>query len=199
MALDPLASIYDLSARIGRDFTDDTQIVRINVLLADASAAVRTYTGLEFTAAEATVRLKVGDGRVRLPQRPVNAVSAVVDTNGNAVNFTWDAGEVVTVAVNVPDAWAWEAWRNGLRWVDVTYSYGYDEVPGDIIAIVCQMAARAFGLPADESGIQSETVAGYSRTNGSVAAAGAIGMLPEEKAALERYRNKPAGKTIMLL
>lgn len=197
MTLDALASIFDLSARIGRDI-EETDLVRATTLLADASAAVRSYAGLEFTAAEATVRLKVRDGKIRLPQRPVNSVTAVVDTNGNPVAFHWEAGEQVCVASNVPDSWAWYPWRNGIQWVDVTYSYGYDDIPGDVVAVVCQIAARAFGLPADQSGIQSETVAGYTRTNGVVAASGAVGMLPDERNVLDRYRNLPAGKAIIL-
>lgn len=203
MALVPLANVDDLETRLGRTLTA-TEGPRAEALLDDASAAVRGYTGQQITRPEpddddarvSTTRLKVNGGTVRLPQRPVTAVTAVADTNGNNVLFTWYAGEVIQVAPNVPDSWAWVPWVNGIAYVDVTYAHGYDEVPGDIVAVVCQMAARALGQAPDDSGKTSETIAGYSYTVGTAAASGAVGLLPDEKAVLDRYR-RPAGMAVL--
>lgn len=204
MALVSLANVDDLETRLGRTLTA-AEGPRAEALLEDASAAVRGYTGQQITRPDpadddtrtATARLKVVGGTVRLPQRPVNDVTSVKDTNGNDVLFTWYAGDVVQVASNVPDTWAWVPWLNGIAYVDVTYAPGYEEVPGDIVAVVCQVAARALGQPPDDSGKTSETIAGYSYTVGTAAASGAVGLLPDEKAVLDRYK-RPAGMASIL-
>lgn len=61
-------------------------------------------------------------------------------------------------------------------------------VPAEVVAVVCQMAARVYGSPADQSGVQQESLGGYSYTVGSAAASGAAGLLAAEKAVLDRYR-----------
>lgn len=187
----PLATVGDLEGRLGRTF-DVAETARATLLLQDASAAVRGYTGQQFTEATTTVRVKPRKGLVRLPQRPVTAVTAVEDTNGNAVLHTWRGDDTVSVSGNTPDTWAWEPWRNGLTSVDVTYTHGYDEVPDDIIAVVCQIAGRAMGHAADTTGMQSETIGEYSYSVGAAAAAGGLGLLNDERAVLDRYR-RPAG------
>lgn len=191
-----LATVADVQARLGRTLTD-AETTRAEALLEDASAAVRAYTGQHITADTTTVRAKVNGGTIRLTQRPVTDVATIEDTNGNDVAFTWYAGEVIQVATNVPDSWAWVPWVDGIAYVDVTYTHGYDEVPGDIVAVVCQMAARALGQAADDSGKTSETIAGYSYTVGTAAASGAVGLLPDERAVLDRYR-RPAGMASIL-
>jgi hypothetical protein len=60
-----LASAADLVARLGRDFTPDEQ-VRVDALLADASAMIRAYTGRDFTLTEDdTVVLRASGRRDR--------------------------------------------------------------------------------------------------------------------------------------
>ena len=71
--------------------------------------------------------------------------------------------------------------------VTVTYTHGWDEVPGDIAAIVLQAANRVIVNP---SGIRSETVGGESVTYLIPAAGEYLGVLlsrTEEKV-LDRYR-----------
>lgn len=187
MPLASLATVADLEGRLGRTFTV-AESARATLLLADASAAVRAYTGQQFTAATSTVRLAVRNGAVRLPQRPVSDVDTVVDTDANDVTFTWHAGDVVHVTADVPDSWAWEPRTSGLSHVDVTYTHGYDEIPAEVVAVVCQIAGRAFGRPADQAGVTQESIDDYSYAVGAATAAGGVGMLRDEKAALDRYR-----------
>jgi hypothetical protein len=173
----PLASVADLEGRLGRTFTVE-ESARATLLLADASAAVRAYTGQQFTAAtNQTVRLKSRAGTVRLPQRPITAVDTIENVDGDALEFTWDAGNTVSISGYPLNAW-----------VDVTYDYGYAEIPADIVAVVCQMAGRAMGTPADEAGYASESIGTYSYSVGAAAAAGGVGMLADERAVLDRYR-----------
>jgi hypothetical protein len=149
---------------------------------------VRSYTGQQFTSTEdETIRLRVVNGVVRLPQRPVTAVASVEDVDGNAVEHTWHGGDRLELTVGVPDSWAFEVRRHGLEYVDVTYSHG-GEVPEDVLAVVCQIASRAIGQPADQTGYASENIGIYGYTIGGAAAAGPLGTLTGERAVLDRYR-----------
>lgn len=169
-----LATVADLEARLGRSL-DAAEVIRAEALLAGASARVRSYTGQQFEQTTTTARLRVRNGRVRLPQRPVTAVTAVADVDANAINFTWHAGDSLT-----------GFGRTG--WVDVTYTHGYVAIPDDVIEVVCQMALRAFGVAADAGGYASESIDDYSYSVGTVAASGAVGMLDQDRAALAPYR-----------
>lgn len=183
----PLASVADLEARLGRTLTGE-EATRAAALLVDASAAARSYTGQQFIEDETTVRLKVSRGKVRLPQAPATGVTTVEDTDENPVTFTWLMGQTVEVSTQVPDGWAFEPYSQGLQVVDVTYSHGYETVPDDVIAVVCQIAGRALGATAESSGVQSETIRTYSYSLGGAAASGPVGMLAGERAILDRYR-----------
>ena len=172
---DPLATVEDLSGRLGRDLSS-AESDRAELLIADASATVRSYTGQEISLSESTSRVRVKDGVARLPQRPVVDVATVADTDGNDLDVTWVAGDRVRLTDVAHD------------WVDVTYTHGYEEVPAEIVAVVCQIAGRAFGRPPDETGLQSETIGQYSYSVGAAAAAGGLGLLNDERAVLDRYR-----------
>ena len=194
MPLAPLATPADVEDRLGRDLTAEESL-RLLALLEGASAAFRIAAGgQQIAEATSTARLKVRNGKVRLPQRPVSTVSAVVDTNGNAVSFDYVMGDTVTVAVQVPDAWAWEPYRNGLQAVDVTYTHGFAEVPDDVVEVVCQMAARALGRPADQSGVTQTSLGDASQSFGPAGSAGAVGMLADERAVARAYA-RPASSS----
>lgn len=184
---DPLATVEDVEVRIGRPITSIDERQRIEALLRDASAAVRLYTGRQFSTGSVTDRLRVwNDGAVHLP-REVTAVTAVASIDGLSVGHTWDGME--RVYVGLPDQFDVEPLvlpNSGV--VDVTYTIGTSTVPDAIVAVVAQIAARAFGTPADGSGRQQESIAGYSYSVGTAAASGGVGMLAGEKAVLDRYR-----------
>lgn len=180
-----LATVTDLEARLGR-VMDGTEVARAQALLAGASARVRSYTGQTFDAGTTTTRLRVRKGQVHLPQRPATAVTAVADMDGNSLDFTWHAGQQLTIGeVNRFD---YEPYRYGTAWVDVTYTAGYATVPDDVVEVVCSMVLRTFGVAADASGYESESIGSYSYSVGAVAAAGAVGLMNEEREALAPYR-----------
>lgn len=180
-----LATVDDLEARTGLTLTQ----ARAEALLDDASARVRSYTGQQFTSDTTTDRLRVRNGRVRLPQRPVTAVTSVLDLNAVAVTYT-RVNDIVVLDAGVPDTWAWEPRTTGLLYVDVTYEHGYedDEIPDIIVAVVCQIAGRAYGSPSSDSGVQSESLGSYSYALGAAAGAGPLGLLADERAALDPFR-----------
>lgn len=185
-----LATLDDFEARLGRAVTAAEED-RATALLEDASAAVQAYTGQAIATTEyTTFRIQARNGTLRLPQSPVTEVVAVTDVDGNEIDFTWDHGQVVNLSglgygLNGFEV---EPFRNRRPFVDVTYTAGYDTVPGDIVAVVCQMAMRAFGITPTNAGMQSESIAGYSYSIGSAAASGAVGLLPVEREVLDRYR-----------
>lgn len=182
-----LATVEDVEARIGRDISSINERQRIEALLRDASAAVRVYTGRQFATGPVTARLRIWkDGAVHLP-RDVTAVTSVKDIHGNTIGSQWDGLERVYVGL----PWQFDVEEVDLpaaQIVDVTYTTGAVDVPDAIVAVVAQMAARAFGTPADQSGHQQESIAGYSYSVGTAAAAGGVGMLAGEKAILDRFR-----------
>lgn len=190
-----LATVADLEARLGRSM-DATELVRAEALLAGASARVRSYTGQQFEQSTTTDRVRVRSGRLRLPQRPVTAVTALADMNGNDITFTWHAGNDILLGssgypVRHPID---DAWYRHHDWVDVTYTHGYAEIPDDVVEVVCQMVLRTFGVAADSMGVTQQSAGPFSYSVGAAASAGAVGMLADEKAALAPYRR--AGGTI---
>lgn len=190
MALDPLATTDDLAVRLGRDLTE-TEVAQAEALIAGASARVRTYTGQDFTVVEDdTVQVKVRNGVARLPQRPVTAVAGVEDLNDNTVTHTWLNDDRVQVGVTALNWFEVEPYRNALLEVVVTYTHGYEEIPSDVVDVVCSMAARSMARGPDSGAIQSESIAGYSYSLGATAAAGTVGLLNDERAALDVYRRR---------
>lgn len=179
-----LATIDDLTARVTIDIDAD----RADALLADASAAVRLYCGRSFAEETATERCRVRNGIARPKGSPIVSIDSVLDENGNAVPYRHVFGDRIEIGWQYYDTFEYNPIRSGLAVVDVTYTYGDTTVPDIIVAVVCQMAARAFGSPAEESGIQSETLGPYTMTIGSAAASGGVGMLQAERDILAMFR-----------
>lgn len=185
--MEPLATSLDIENHLGRLLTDD-ELARIDAVLADASAAVRSYTGQDFTASTTTERLRVRRGSIVLPQRPTSAVAAVEDLNANGLPYQWDGLDRLLLTISNLDSFSFVPWSRPIAVVDVTYTHGYDPIPDDIVGVVCSIVTRALGRRPEDAGIQQESIAGYSYTVGSAAAQGGFGMLPDEKAVLDRYR-----------
>lgn len=182
-----LATIADLEARLGRELTG-ADLERAEVLLEDSEAVVQAYTGQQIESGTSTVRLKVKNGRVRLPQRPVTSVDLVEDMNGNELSPTWYAGSEIDFYAYPLNEFEIEPFTYPMQYVDVTYDHGWAIVPQEIVAVVCQIAGRAFGRTPDEGGVQQESIAGYSYSVGSAGASGPMGLLPAEKQILDKYR-----------
>lgn len=180
-----LATLPDLELMMERTIGDD-ESRRAQRLLEIASERVRTFTGRRFEQTTETKRLRVRNSRVRLPQGPVTAVSAVEDTNGNALTYTWLAGQVVDLCANPLNSWEIEPFRRGLRWVDVTYTHGWETIPADIVGIVCEVAAAAFTQPIEATGIQSETLGDYTVTTSTATPSG-VRLTQQQRDALAPY------------
>lgn len=161
-----LATPTDLAEVMARALTSAEES-RAGTLLSIASARVRTFTGQQFTRATETARLRVRGGRVRLPQAPVTAVSAVTVPGGSAISFSWVAGQIVDCAPGVLNSFEVEPFRTRLQWVDVTYTHGYETVPSDVVGIVCDMVAAALASPPEDAGVQTETLGPFTTSYGT--------------------------------
>jgi hypothetical protein len=170
--------LTDLSDRLGRPLTAAEE-ARAQALLKDASAKVRSYTKRNFTRTDGeTLVVRAQQGEIRLPQRPVIDVTAVVAVgSGGApdvpvVGWQWDGLDIVRAVadspiVNLPEDWYddVEAYPGTYR---VTYSHGDAQVPEDIVGIVARMVLRTLTAPTVAGGVTGETIGPYSyRTDGS--------------------------------
>lgn len=152
-------------------------------LLARASTRVRRHTKQRITAGTTTdLRLP---SPFLLPQRPVREVTAVT-VDGVEIQYEMGAyGQIKPMdCTDGP--------------LLVTYDHGYEELPDELVELVCSIAARMATTPNSVgAGARTEQAGGESVTYGSDAYAGTTGLVPEEKKELDRMFPKPP-RTIFL-
>lgn len=188
MANPALATVQQLEARLGHT----VDAARATALLEDASAVVRGYTGQHFSRVVGdVVTLPVTRGMLTLPQRPADKPTAIANIDGSAIPASaWWWGGIGVVEFGSPSWIANGPTRTGSpRTVTVTYSHGYTEIPGDVVAVVCQMVGRVID-GSDTPGIMSETIDDYQFRLGGGIVSGAVAMVPDEKRSMDRYRRR---------
>ena len=196
-----LATVQDLQDRLGRPLTD-AEAARAPALLDDASAMVRAYTGQTFTlVADDEVVLRVQAGIVRLPQRPVIAVSRVVAIGGELApdvaitDWVFDGVDQIAIGtgaavINLPETW-WDddGFPGTYR---VTYSHGYAAPPADVVAVTCGMVLRTLTAPTTQGGVTSETIGSYSYSLKAADTGVSVSLGQPDRQALARYRRTEA-------
>lgn len=194
-ALPPLADLDDVEDRLGRDFTPEEQR-KAQALLLDASAVIRSYCRRDFTAGTATIRLRPRGNKVLLPQRPVVSVQSVKTV------ISFGPTEVVTPT----PAWSWVSGPelylidpqlifNGPTlalddenvWVEVSYTYGYTEVPFDIMTVCANLVLRNVAVPASGL-VDLETVGPYTVRYANFASGGPLNLSTGDRDILNRYK-----------
>lgn len=183
-----LATVQQLEARLGQT----VDAARATALLEDASAVVRGYTGQYFTRVlDDRVTFRVDRGSVVLPQRPADKPTLISEFGGGVLPASaWWWGGIGVVEFGSP---SWVA--NGPtvsrfpRTVEITYSHGYAEIPGDVVAVVCQMVGRVI-LSESTPGLMSEAIDDYQYRLGGGIVSGAVALVPAEKSILDRYRSR---------
>ena len=134
--LAPLATTLD-AADFGLTVTDDA--------LVRASARIRGHVRQRITAGTSVVVLP--ESSRRLPERPVVSVESVTDEDGNTVTYYGIVGDRIVTGV-----------RGRLT---VAYTHGLTVLPDELLELVCTVAARLGGMPADlVAGVQSTGTAG---------------------------------------
>lgn len=198
-----LADPTALEARLGRPLTGD-EAARAQALLEDASALVRSYTGQTFTRTNGeTITIRAQQGEIRLPQRPVIDVTAVVAVGAGGapdlpvVGWQWDGLDIVRTSIdspiiNLPELWQDEdadAYPGTYR---VTYSHGVTVVPPDVIAVVARMVLRTLTAPTVAGGVVGETIGPYSYRTDGAGVGTAVVMTDEDRKmlSLAGYRRK---------
>lgn len=193
--LPSLVTVAELAARLGRTFTSEQEL-QAQALLDDASSVVRSYVRQDITRATTTdtFTMRRADpllhrcgGVVTLPQRPVVDITSV-SINGTPTAYWWQEGNELLLR-----DWGWDRPPSAHRppQVTVTYTHGWDPVPGDITAIVMQAVNRVMVNP---SQVRSETVGGESVTYLIPTTGEALGILlsKTEMKVLDRYRRTSA-------
>jgi hypothetical protein len=141
---------------------------------ARASVRVRSFVEQEITRSTSAVELN-GYGPWYLPQRPVSAVTSVVDKDGAAVPF------------HVEDAWLYVDPRWGCGPITATYTHGFDPVPDALVELVCAIATRMSSVPdAVASGARTEQAGAEAVTWGVEAYNASSGLTSTEESRLRR-------------
>lgn len=163
--LSPLATSVDATL-FGLTVTD--------AALLRASTRVRTYVDQQITYGTSTVVLPRSNRR--LPQRPVVAVSSVVDEDG--VTLTEDTDWELdgdTIATTSTDK------------LTVTYEHGLTELPDALVELVCTIGARIDNMPTGlQSGVQQQGAGPFQQTYGWDSHKAASGLTQGEKDTLDR-------------
>lgn len=152
MALDPLATIADLTARGLTVAVDEEDPVA--VYLQVASAAVREAAGVPISQTTSTVVVEgEPQQRLTLPGPPVTAVDEV----------SIDGVVVTDWRLRSDRLWRYGGWSvDGTPVeVEITYTHGLPTVPDDIVDLVCRIAATtlvAHRAKTDGSGIAAEDI-----------------------------------------
>ena len=128
----PLATVADLAGRLGTTApTDGTPAhTQMQTALADASDDLRGVIGQAITYGTSTVEVRATPGGyVRLPAVPAVEITSVLD-GGVAVDY-WR--QVDTATLLVPSRYG--------RTITVTYSHGWQTIPGELVRWTCVLAA----------------------------------------------------------
>lgn len=133
MAMAPLATVADLEVR--GVTIDPSEVAVVAVYLDVASTLVRGAAGSPISQMTSTVVLEGEPGpRLKLPGPPVRSVSAVLVDGQAVTGWKLVSGALYGAA----------GWRPGPdpSEVTVTYVHGLDEVPADIVDLVCRLAGQ---------------------------------------------------------
>lgn len=189
------ATETELEAYTGQSIATDRAVLYLDL----ATGAIQSYTNQTLTSVSTTAKLPGNFGHeLTLPERPVTAVTSV--TLGDTVlvadtDFVWDGQHTLyrgtkvdgILSVNGPD-WlinGWGDWGGPGAVVTVVYTHGFGTIPNDIKGVCLALAARSLSSP---DGVNSESVGSYSVSYSRTG--GAVSLLDEEKALLDRYRRK---------
>lgn len=161
-----------------------------------ASSQMRGYCGWHiFPSTQDTITLDGGGGQLLLlPSLYVTSVDTVTISDPdpdvdpydlNAADFTWSTRGVLSRAA------CYYTWPAGMGTVDVTFTHGYDNPPGELVK-VCVSAAKR--MPAQVGNI-ARTEIGTARVfyaGNYLGGMAATGWTFDEQQILDRYRIEPS-------
>lgn len=173
-----LFDLDDLAAYLQQDIDTATATVTRTM----TTGVITGFTNQLIEAATYTHLLPINaDRTIRLPQRPVTAVTSVtVDGTALTTDTDWDWDGISDLIVF--DGWTpsedtdWQA--------TVVYTAGYATVPDDVTAVALSVAGRLYNAT---PGLVSESIDDY---RAQYAAAVAVGLADHEKQILRRYKQR---------
>jgi hypothetical protein len=159
--LSPLAAAADLATILKTDAEDADLVSALKRSSNRFRGAVRWLV----SETEAQVKLDgLGRRSVRLPGAEVSEVSSVklegVELT-ETTDYEWSRDGILDRVAGV--------WPERRRIIEVTYTYGYPEIPEDIQEVVLDQAAALYRI---KRGLSSEQVGGISRVYGREEATG---------------------------
>lgn len=185
----PLATVEQFAVWL-RSTTDAIDTARATLMLDAASHAIRRWTHQYLTLVEGDqVVLDPSQGRfLWLDQLPVVSVASV-SVHGTALAAGDFAFDGKTGRLWRTDHREWFGRPSGIA---VTYSHGYETIPGDLVAVCCGMAERGYSTEPGDQALIGETLDGYSyQRSWQVAVSGVAGLTTAEQQALQDYRVRP--------
>jgi len=147
VALAPLATVAAL-ATYG---IDDSDRPLAEALLASVSDEVRDAAGCPIIRTVSTVAFATeASRRIELPARPVRSVMSVT-LNGDPLS---EGGDYVVRGDCLwrSDGRAWHRYGDIPGELEVAFEHGYDEIPQDIVRMVCMYVAA--GIAASKDGFE---------------------------------------------
>jgi len=193
-------SVVDLEHFLQIDIPDTSVDASAERAIQEASVAIQNYCRQQIEQIEDDeIILDSGGGRrLFLPELPVVEVSSVVE-DGEALvdDDDYKLGQH-GILHRVGQEWA-----KGIQIVTITYTHGYEPIPGDVVAICTRAASRAYqaGLKSAETeavpGVTAMGLGDYSVSFGAEAGGGSGGvlgasaaplLLRSEKELLNRFR-----------
>lgn len=197
MALPLLAQTSDIQQRLPSSFVLDTN--RAGVLLQDASAIGRRTAKQTFTVATTTEQVTPIGYRLRLAEQPVRSIISVSiklpgqDAPQPLPSWYWPGGQEVWLMVegqviNLPEEIGYLL-QYQTPPMFVEYEHGYDDVPDDVVGVICSMVIRTITAPS-MGGVVSENVGEYGYRLSDAAAQGSLALTQAEENILLSYRPK---------
>lgn len=190
------AQLSDVEALALQALSTEQQ-ARAEKLLLQAANKIRSYTRQNFDHVTTTDKVRAIGNLVRLPQRPVVAITGVklIDYLGNewpVPAYGFDGIDRLDLALygtilNLPEAVSLEGYWSGT--VEVTYEHGYETVPQEIIDLNAELVARIFNSPTQGAvGVRAQGVGPYNVSFDPATSGGMITLTAEDRATLDRYR-----------
>jgi hypothetical protein len=136
----PFIDAQDIVDYIGVGGTTDPGML---IALDSACDICRTIAEQDFNAGTATVSLDgTGTDCLLLAQRPVLNAGTVLVNGGTVTDYMLTADGRLLRGSAVSSTCTLPVWPMGRQNVQVTYEYGYTEVPRDVRMVALQIAAR---------------------------------------------------------
>lgn len=140
-----------------------------------ASARIRGHVRQQITYGASTTILPWSNRR--LPERPVVSVESVTDEDGVTLTEGTD-WKLVGDRIDTSSTGR----------LTVAYTHGFTALPDELVELVCTVAARMGGMPAElQAGVQSQGAGPFQQTYGWDSYKAASGLTEGEKQVLARY------------